>query len=135
MSANGGLPLVTDVTFRISDAGDFFAVDFTCADGEVRGVALPVTALTRLVAGLLWTGAESGRKRAPPDLEDEDVERLREHAPSITAIAAGRAAQGLTMAIQIGAVSMAVRLDPTTALEVAERLVDLIQGGPRAPLE
>lgn len=124
--ASSGLPLVTDVSFRINDAGDVFAIDFTCADGELRGVALPVTALPPLLAGVLWTGAESARRRRAAPLDHLDLRRLFERAPHATSVSAGPATDGVILAVEVGAAGAAVKISRKEALDLAERLVEAL---------
>lgn len=131
----GGLPLVTDVSFRINDAGDFFAVDFTCADGEVRGVALPVASLSNLVAGVLWTATQAARRRPAAPLDPQVAQDLCARAPAVAAATASPAGGGeVLLALEVGAAGVALRLAPGLALDVAEKLVEALQRPVRGPL-
>lgn len=88
MSAQGnnapGLPAISDVTFRISDAGDMIAIDFEGADGKVRSVALPVSTLPKLISGMMWAGAESAARRVTPPMSLAERETLHDGARRMT---------------------------------------------------
>jgi len=76
--------MITDVTFRLSNAGDMVGMDFECADGKTRSVMLPVSTLPKLLAGMMWAGAESAERlpRAPLPLSDRET--LQDGARAIT---------------------------------------------------
>ncbi len=79
-----GVPMITDVTVRISDAGDMLALEFEGSDGKVRSVALPVSTLPKLISGMMWAGAESAERRMTPPLPLAERETLQDGARRLT---------------------------------------------------
>lgn len=84
MSADRAVPVVSDVTVRISADGAMIGFDFESRDGSVRTLALPAEDLSKLLAGCLWAGGESAARRAasptPPSLR----EQLRDGARTVS---------------------------------------------------
>ncbi len=80
MSPGIGIPVVSDVTFRVSENGDMIGIDFECLDGAVRSVALPVSDLSKMFAGFLWAGDESALRRFPGLIDEATRDRLRDGA-------------------------------------------------------
>lgn len=75
-----GIPVITDVTFRVSADGNMIGIDFECRDGQVRGVALPVADLSKVLAGLVWAGDESALRKYPDPIDSRVREALRDGA-------------------------------------------------------
>lgn len=110
MSDPVGIPVISDVIFRISPDGGMIGIDFECRDGLVRGVALPVEELTKMLAGFIWAGAESAARAAPAPLDDRLRHQLRDGARPATdwRILEGQGEQFLE--ISVGAAHLCVRL-------------------------
>jgi hypothetical protein len=83
VSAAGG-PTISDVTFRVSQGGEMIGIDFECTDGRTRSVALPAASLAKIIAGLLWAGAESAERRPTPPLPLAERDILHDGARMIT---------------------------------------------------
>lgn len=79
-----GAPMISDVAFRLSQAGDMIGIDFECTDGRTRSVALPVSSLPKLIAGMMAAGAESAERRPPPPIPLAERELLHDGARAIT---------------------------------------------------
>jgi hypothetical protein len=79
-----GAPMISDVAFRLSQAGDMIGMDFECTDGRTRSVALPIATLPKLIAGMMWAGAESAERRPSPPLSLSEREILHDGARTIT---------------------------------------------------
>lgn len=84
MAGGIGIPVVSDVTFRVSETGDMIGIDFECLDGAVRSVALPVADLSKMFAGFLWAGDESAARRFSGPVDDALRDRLRDGARPAT---------------------------------------------------
>ncbi|KAF0187247.1 MAG: hypothetical protein IV086_04895 [Hyphomonadaceae bacterium] len=122
------VPMITDVTVRISDAGDMFALEFEGSDGKVRSVALPVSSLTKLVSGLMWAGAESAERRVTPPLSLAERETLQHGARTMSDWRVTPSADGRDTVLEVesGAALLCVRVPP-----VAARLLGLaLQAAP-----
>jgi hypothetical protein len=105
-----GVPVISDVTFRVSADGAMIGVDFECRDGQTVTVALPVADLSKMLAGFLWAGDESALRRFPdaPEARLRDV--LRDGARPATdwRIIEARGEQFLE--VSVGAAHLCVRL-------------------------
>lgn len=84
MNAPAGAPLITDVTFRLSQEGDMVGMDFECGDGRTRSVMLPVSTLPKLIAGMMWAGAESAERRPGAPVSPTDREMMQDGARVVT---------------------------------------------------
>jgi hypothetical protein len=118
------VPIVTDVTFRISEHGDFFGLDFDCRDGTSRSAAFSVAVLTKLLAGCLWAGSEAARRRNLPPLPDTVRHALHEAAPPVTGFDMIEGSDGPLLEMQIGAATMCVRLTDQGLRALAAALDD-----------
>lgn len=105
-----GVPVVEDVTFRVSPGGDMIALDFKGRDGAVRSIAVPAADLTKLFAGFLWAGEECARRGPPttPDPMLKDV--LRQGAPVATDWRITEIGKDQFLEVRIGAAQLCVRL-------------------------
>lgn len=117
MPASGG-PEITDVTFRLSQAGDMIGIDFECSDNRTRSVMLPVASLPKLVAGLLWAGAESAERHPAHPLSMDERERLQDGARAITHWRVAPAPEKDTALLEIesGAAHAVFRVPGTSAM-------------------
>ncbi len=105
-----GIPVVSDVTFRISADGGMIGLDFECKDGQVRTVALPVAELNKLLAGFIWAGNESAARRAPAPVRPEVREALRDGAREVTDWRIVNAGDEQFLEISVGAAFLCLRL-------------------------
>lgn len=76
--------MISDVTFRISNTGDMVGMDFEGADGRTRSVMLPIATLPKLIAGMMWAGAESAERRPAAPLSLGERETLHDGARMMT---------------------------------------------------
>ena len=109
MSA-AGIPVITDVTFRVSEGGDMIGMDFECRDGAVRSVAFPAVDLSKVLAGFLWAGHESGARRIPTPVDDAMKERFRDGARPATDWKMVQIGPEQYLEVTVGAVFLSVRL-------------------------
>ena len=105
-----GIPVVTDVTFRVSEGGDMIGMDLECRDGAVRSVAIPAVDLTKLLAGFLWAGHESAMRRFPTPIDDATRERLRDGARPATDWKMIQIGSEQYLEVTVGAAFLSVRL-------------------------
>lgn len=105
-----GIPVVTDVTFRISEGGDMIGMDFECRDGAVRSVAFPATDLSKLLAGFLWAGDESATRQVPSAVDEALKARLRDGARSASDWKIARYGGEQYLEVTVGAAFLSVRL-------------------------
>ncbi len=105
-----GIPVVSDVTFRVSADGDMIGIDFECLDGAVRSVALPVSDLSKMFAGFLWAGDESALRRYPGPVDDATRDLLRDGARPATDFRIVDAGGEQFLEVTIGAAHLCVRL-------------------------
>lgn len=124
-------PTVTDVTFRINDAGDLFVMELGCAGGAAHSVSLSSTALVKLIAGAVWTAAEAGRRRAVPALSPRLRTHMLANAPSVDSIGGAFEGPDPVVEFQVGAAPVALKLPRAVALALAERLVDALHPAAR----
>jgi hypothetical protein len=82
--SNESVPIVDDITFRLSEGGEMVGIDFECRDGSTRALAMSIAGLPKLFAGLLWAGAESGMRRPAPALPPAVREALHDGARELT---------------------------------------------------
>ena len=106
----GGLPVVDDVTFRVSKDGAMIALDFLGRDGTLRSVAVPSGDLNKLFAGFLWVGEECARRQpvAPVDPDLRDV--LRQGAPVASDWRISEVGADQFLEVRIGAAFVCVKL-------------------------
>jgi hypothetical protein len=124
MSTNDPVPIVTDVTFRISEHGDFFGLDFNCRDGSTRSAAFSIAVLTKLLAGSVWAGAEAARRSTIPPLPDAVRHALQDAAPPVTGFDMVDTASGPLLEIQVGAAVLCLRLSDSALRALAHALED-----------
>jgi hypothetical protein len=105
-----GIPVISDVTVRISADGAMLGLDFECRDGQVRSVALPVTELNKLLAGLIWAGDESAARRLPEPVAPDLRETLRDGARGVTDWRIVDAGGEQFLEVSVGAAFMSLRL-------------------------
>ena len=105
-----GIPIVTDVTFRVSEDGAMIGMDLECRGGEIRSVAIPVADLSKLFAGFAWAGDESASRRSPAPIDAATRERLRDGARQVTDWRVVTAAGERFLEVTIGAAFLCVRL-------------------------
>ena len=110
MTSGIGIPVVSDVTFRISENGDMIGIDFECLDGAVRSVALPISDLSKIFAGFLWAGDESAQRRFPGPVDTAMREQLRDGARPATDFRIVDVGGEQFAEITIGAAHLCVRL-------------------------
>lgn len=79
-----GVPVISDVTFRVSADGAVIGIDFECRDGQVRSVALPVVDLNKMLAGFVWAGDESAQRRGPQPVAPAVRDVLRDGARPVS---------------------------------------------------
>lgn len=127
MSNSDAVPIVTDVTFRISEHGDFFGLDFDCRDGSKRSAAFSIAVLTKMLAGSVWAGAEAARRGATPPLPDPVRHALQEAAPPVTGFNMVETPTGPVLEMQIGAAVLCVRLSDAGLRALAGALTDYSQ--------
>lgn len=118
------VPIVTDVTFRISEHGDFFGLDFDCRDGSKRSAAFSIAVLTKMLAGSVWAGAEAGRRGASPPLPDGVRHAMQDAAPPVTGFSMVDTPTGPVLEVQIGAAVLCVRLSDAGLRALADALTD-----------
>jgi len=118
MTAPAGAPLITDVTFRLSREGDMVGMDFECADGRTRSVMLPVSTLPKLIAGMMWAGAESAERRALAPVSLADRETLQDGARAVTdwCVTPGEDRRDALLELESGASRLCVRVPGTDAM-------------------
>lgn len=111
------VPMITDVTVRISDSGDMFSLEFEASDGKVRNVALPVASLPKLISGLMWAGAESAERRVTPSLPPAERETLHDGARGLTDWRVSPTSDGRAAVLELesGAGMLCVRVPPLAA--------------------
>ena len=105
-----GIPVITDVTFRVSEGGDMIGLDFECRDGAVRSVAFPAGDLSKLLAGFLWAADDSAARRFPPPVDIATRERLRDGARSATDWRMVRIGSEQYLEVTVGAAFLSIRL-------------------------
>jgi hypothetical protein len=127
MSSNDPVPIVTDVTFRISEHGDFFGLDFDCRDGTKRSAAFSIAVLTKMLAGSVWAGAEAGRRNSIPALPETIRHALQDAAPPVTGFDMVETTTGPVLEMQIGAAVLCVRLSDSGLRALATALSDYTQ--------
>ncbi|MFZ4069004.1 MAG: hypothetical protein ACOYJ6_02750 [Caulobacterales bacterium] len=127
MSSSDPVPIVTDLTFRISEHGDFFGLDFDCRDGSKRSAAFSIAVLTKMLAGSVWAGAEAGRRNNIPSLPETVRHALQDAAPPVTGFDMVETVTGPVLEIQIGAAIVCLRLSDTGLRALATALSDYTQ--------
>lgn len=105
-----GIPVVSDVTFRISADGAMIGVDFECKDGQLRSVALPIVDLNKMIAGFIWAGDESAARRSPLPVSPVERDALRDGARGVTDWRIVDAGGEQFLEIAVGAAFMSLRL-------------------------
>jgi hypothetical protein len=108
--SGAGIPVISDVTFRISADGAMVGVDFECRDGQVRSVALPIGELNRMIAGFIWAGDESASRRPPEAVPQEVREVLRDGARGVTDWRIVDAGGEQFLEVSVGAAFVSLRL-------------------------
>ncbi|MDX2234931.1 MAG: hypothetical protein NW200_10585 [Hyphomonadaceae bacterium] len=108
--SDAGIPIVSDVTFRVSADGAMIGVDFECKDGRVRTVAIPVGDLNKLLAGFVWAGDESANRRAPRPMAPPDRDALRDGARGVTDWRIVDAGGEQFLEVSVGAAFLCLRL-------------------------
>lgn len=118
MTVPPGAPMITDVTFRLSNAGDMVGMDFECGDGKTRSVMLPVSTLPKLIAGMMWAGAESAERRALAPVSIADRETLQDGARAVTdwRVTPADDSRDALLEIESGASRVCVRVPGTDAM-------------------
>lgn len=118
------VPVVQDVTFRLSATGDMIGVDFECRDGQTRALALSVAALPKVVAGFMWAGAESAVRRPPPVVTTPMRDALEAGARAVSAYRVVTQPNGEDRLLELrsGAAVVCVRLNAEMAVELAHAL-------------
>jgi hypothetical protein len=122
--SNDVVPVVQDVTFRLSATGDMIGLDFECRDGQTRALALSVAALPKVMAGFLWAGAESGARRPPPVVTAPMREALEGGARALTGYRVVATANGQDRLLELrsGAAVLCVQVSAEMATEIAHAL-------------
>lgn len=105
-----GVPVVGDVTFRISADGMMIGIDFECRDGQVRSVALPIAELSKMLAGFIWAGGESAQRKFPMPLDDRARELLRDGARPASEWRVAEARGEQFLEVSVGAAHLCIRL-------------------------
>lgn len=105
-----GVPVVSDVTFRISADGEMIGIDFECRDGQVRAVALPAADLSKMLAGFVWAGDESALRKYPGALDTRVREALRDGARPATDWRIVEVQGEQYLEVSVGAAHLCVRL-------------------------
>jgi hypothetical protein len=123
MSADS-IPVVQDVTFRLSQSGDMVGVDFECRDGQTRSLALSVAASPKVLAGFLWAGAESAGKRPAPAISQVTREAMQDGARTVSGyrVTTDSASGDRVLELRCGAGAVCVRVDAAMADEIAHAL-------------
>lgn len=120
MSSDDTLPLLADLTVRVTEKGDYVGLDMMGADGQVRSIALPSVLIAKMTAGFLWAAEECARRGTTAALPDDAIGHLQSSAPTATGVEiVGGAAPVLDF--DIGGAHVCVRLsrDTTRALAIA----------------
>lgn len=122
-------PLVEDVTFRMSQRGDAIGFDLECRDGQVRRLIFPIDTLPKLLAGFLWSGAESAARVAPTPPTDDLRERLQDGARLATAARLVRieGVDEVILELEVGAALFAVRLPDGWAETLGVSLLEFVR--------
>lgn len=120
-----GAPMISDVTFRLSEAGDMVGIDFECTDGRTRNVMLPINTLSKLIAGMMWAGAESAERRPTAPVSLGERELLHDGARAMTDWRVTRAPGGRDAILELesGAGLVCVRVPPDAARMVGVALL------------
>lgn len=105
-----GVPVISDVTFRVSADGAMIGIDFECRDGQVVTVALPAADLSKMLAGFMWAGDESAQRRFPDALEPRLREVLRDGARAATDWRMTEVRGEQYLEVSVGAAHLCVRL-------------------------
>ena len=106
-----GIPVISDVTFRVSPDGAMVGVDFECKDGQTRSVAVPAADLSKMLAGFLWAGDECALRRGPPGLSLAVHEGLRAGARTASHLRIADGGDGEQfLEVSVGAAHLVLRL-------------------------
>jgi hypothetical protein len=121
------IPVVDEIAVRVSENGEFFGLDLECRDGTTRSAIFEISVATRLIATLLWGAAEAGARGGGGAEEGSEGVRngLRAGAPRTRFVETVADADGHAVAAEfaVGAATLILRLDRSTALDLAESLV------------
>lgn len=128
MSADDTIPLMTDLTVRVTEKGDYVGLEMTCADGQLRAIAVPSVLVAKLTAGFLWAAEECARRGAPASLPDAAIGHLQSSAPVARAVEiVGGAAPVLDF--DVGGAHVCLRLDRETTRKLAIALARHLESG------
>jgi hypothetical protein len=122
------VPIVEDVAFRMSEAGDFFGIDFHGRDGQMRSAAFSTVVLEKLIAGCLWTAAEAGLRGVPSALTEEMRHVLQEGAPVVTDVrlVPQHPNGGAVLELSVGAGAAVLRMPPEALRSLFDQLAEQI---------
>lgn len=120
MSADATIPLMTDLTVRVTEKGDYVGLEMTCADGQIRTIAVPSVLVAKLTAGLLWAAEDCARRGGPADLPDAAIGHLQSSAPKARSVEVVGAASTV-LDFDVGGAHVCLRLnrDVTQSLAIA----------------
>jgi hypothetical protein len=108
--SGAGIPVIADVTFRVSQDGAMIGIDFECKDGQTRTVALPAADLSKMLAGFIWAGDECAARRPPPPLSLPVHEALRDGARTATHLRIADSGGEQFLEVSVGAAHLVIRL-------------------------
>jgi len=132
MSSDESVPLLRDVTFRITEQGDFIGLDMDCGDGAQRTIAIPAVLVSKFAAGFLWAAEESGRRGAVAALSDAVLGHLQASAPVVTAFDVAGSAGGPVLDFQVGAAHVCLRFTRDGAKALLASLARFFDPAPHA---
>lgn len=115
------LARITGLKFRVTETGEFFAIELADNTGATRAVAMSTRALGPMIAALLSTAVEADRRGA----EAGAVETMAlVDAFSVAPSPAGEGlAAGLIVSLRVGAAELRLRVGRRQALDLAEAMV------------
>ena len=116
------VPLLRDVTFRITEKGDFIGLDMACADGSTRSIAMPAALAAKLTAGFLWSAEEAARRGQRVELADAALGHLQASAPVVKAFDIVGGGGAPVLDLEIGAAHVCVRFSREGAAALHQAL-------------
>lgn len=128
MSADPTVPLMTDLTVRVTEKGDYVGLEMMCADGQIRTIAVPSILIAKLTAGLLWAAEDCARRGGPAELPDAAIGHLQSSAPAVSRVdVVGTAAPVLDF--DVGGAHVCLRLDREGTKSLAIALARHLEAG------
>ena len=116
------IPVVTDLTVRITETGDYVGLDLACGDGRVRSIALPAPLIAKMIAGFLWSAEEAGRRGGPIELPDAAIGHLQSAAPTARRVdIVGQSSAGV-LDFDVGGAHVCIRLTRDGVKDLAAAL-------------